>query len=264
MGEIGKVFTKVAIGQLIAKGKLQLTDTIGELLPDYPNAQARPATVEQLLNHTAGIANFFSPEFAVADKSKFQSNDDYYRLVAPRPLTAVPGARYEYCNGCYIVLGAIVARVSGMPYETYISTNVFKTAGMTGAGFVGPGDDGVAIGYTRASEGASLKDNRDIHGARGSGAGGSYARVRDLLAFDNALREFRFLNRPMTAWFFGAPADTTAAVTRADARFQVAGGAPGVNAFVATNGTWAVVVAGNWDIPNAERVGRAITQQLPQ
>jgi CubicO group peptidase (beta-lactamase class C family) len=262
VGSIGKFFTKVAIGQLIEKGKLTLTSTIGDLLPDYPNAEARVATVDQLLNHSAGIANFFNPDFAVADKSKFRSNDDYYRFIASRPLTFAPGTRTEYCNGCYVVLGAIIEKVSGMPYESYIAENVFKPAGMTGAAFTGMGEQGAAIGYTRAAEGAPLKDNRDQHGARGSGAGGSYARVSDLLAFDNALREYRLLDRARTAWFLDAPTDATATGARAGGRYGVRGGAPGINAILVSDGTWAVVVEGNRDIPNAVRVGQAIMSQL--
>ena len=52
---IGKAFTKTAIGQLISAGKLKLTDTIGTLLPDYPNADAKPATIDQLLNFPPNV-----------------------------------------------------------------------------------------------------------------------------------------------------------------------------------------------------------------
>lgn len=262
VGSIGKAFTQVAICQLIAKGKLKATDTIGQLLPDYPNAQARAATVEQLLTHTAGIANFFGPEFEAADKKRFRSNDDYYHFVAPMPLTAAPGAQQMYCNGCYVVLGAIVARVSGMPYEAYITENVFKPAGMTGAGFASVDDKDVAIGYDRDPVNGSLQNSGGRHGERGSGAGGSYARVRDLLAFDNAVREFRLLDRPMTGSFLHAPPDATATGARASGRFAIAGGAPGINAMIQSTGTWTVIVAGNWSPPNAQRLAQEIARQL--
>jgi D-alanyl-D-alanine carboxypeptidase len=262
VGSIGKAFTHVAICQLIAKGKLEATDTIGDLLPDYPNTQARAATVEQLLTHTAGIANFFGPEFEAAEKKRFQSNDDYFRFVAPLPLTAAPGAQQMYCNGCYVVLGAIVARVSGMPYETYITENVFKPAGMTGAGFASVGDKDVATGYERNPVNGSLENTSNRHGERGSGAGGSYARVRDLLAFDNAVREFRLLSRPMTGSFLHAPPDATATGARVADRFTVAGGAPGINAMIQSTGAWTVIVEGNWSPPNAQRLAQEIMRQL--
>ena len=99
------MFTRTAIAQLIGQNKLALTDTVGKLLPDYPNEQTRAATVEQLLTMRGGIADFFGPAFDAAPKSQFTSNADYFRLVANQPPLFAPGAREQYCNGCYIVLG---------------------------------------------------------------------------------------------------------------------------------------------------------------
>jgi hypothetical protein len=86
--------------------------------------------------------------------------------------------------------------------------------------------------------------------------------VSDLLAFDNALREYRLLSRSMTAWFLDAPADAGATGADIGGRYGVRGGAPGVNAILVSNGTWAVVVEGNRDMPIAVRVGEAIMRQL--
>ena len=64
LASIGKAFTKVAIGQLLAAGTLKPGDTVGALLPDYPNAAAKAATIDQLLNMRGGIADFFGEAFA--------------------------------------------------------------------------------------------------------------------------------------------------------------------------------------------------------
>jgi D-alanyl-D-alanine carboxypeptidase len=263
LGSIGKAFTKTAIGQLIAQGKLSPADTIGRLLPDYPNPAARAATVEQLLTHRAGIADFFGPAFAAAPKTNFRSNADYYRFVAPQPLLFEPGSRTQYCNGCYVVLGAIVERVSGVRYEDYIAEHVFKPAGMTGAGFFQMDrlPDRVAVGYTRRSpdSGGALKTNVQMHGAAGSAAGGSYATAADLLAFDNALREGRLLDPKMTAWYLGV---ARVGPGRATGDVGIAGGAPGMNASLESNGAWTVAVVSNLDPPAAEQLGVAIGRQL--
>jgi len=263
LGSINKIFTKTAIGQLIAAGKLSLTDTIGALLPDYPNPKARVATVDQLLNHKGGIADFFNPEFDQAPKTRFRSNADYYRFVAPLPLTFDPGTKTAYCNGCYVVLGAIIERISGTRYEDYIATHVFRPAGMTGAGFFQadhfPPD--VAIGYTTDGAGAAggRHSNEAFHGMSGSAAGGAYATAADLLAFDNALREGRLLDAKMTEWMLGS---APAAGSRARGGIGVAGGAPGCNAALESDGEWTVAVVGNLDPPNAERVSAAIRRPL--
>jgi D-alanyl-D-alanine carboxypeptidase len=301
VGSINKAFTRIAILQLIAAGKLALTDTIGHLLPDYPSTQAsaKTATVDQLLNHRAGIADFFGPAFTAAPKGQFQSNADYYRFVAAQPLLFEPGTQTRYCNGCYIVLGAIVERVSQMRYEDYIAQRVFTPAGMTGAGFfhsdrlppqtaigytrrlsespgpgpgpaagpssghgdgpgAGPGSGGTAAQGTRAA----LQRNTPAHGVAGSGAGGAYASVADLLALDTALREGRLLDQKMTGTYFGADAAATPSSGRARGGLGLAGGAPGVNGTLQANGVWTVVVLGNVDPPAAERLGEAIFHQL--
>lgn len=258
VASIGKAFTKAAIGQLVEQGKLTLTDTIGALLPDYPNEAARPATVDQLLNHAGGVADFFGPQFDQAPKETFQSNADYFRFVAGQPLLFAPGSRSQYCNGCYIVLGAIIERVAGIPYEEFIRKNVFERAGMQGAGFLAMDSPDTAIGYTGRGEASALRDNRGLHGARGSGAGGSYARAADLLAFDNALRDGRLLGPKMTGWFLGGESPSG----RARERYNIAGGAPGANAILESDGVFTVVVVGNLDPPNAGRVGTSLMRQL--
>jgi CubicO group peptidase (beta-lactamase class C family) len=263
VGSIGKMFTKTAVAQLVAQGKLKKTDTIGQWLPDYPNAEARVATVDQLLEHQAGIADFFGPKFDELPKAQFRSNDDYYRFVAPQALLFAPGAKRQYCNGCYVVLGAIVARVSGMPYEDYVAMHVFGPAGMKGAGFFQadrlPAD--VAIGYTRRSPRSpgTLIANLDTHGMAGSGAGGVYASAADLLAFDSALREGRLLDRASTAWVLGSDVPPQG---RARGDLGIAGGAPGINAALESDGTWTVAVLANLDPPSAETLARGIRQGL--
>ncbi len=107
LGSINKIFTKTAIAQLVSQGKLARTDTIGKLLPDYPNAQAKTATIDQLLEHQAGIADFFGQAFEAAPKTGFRSNADYYRFVSAQPLLFEPGKgrqvlqRLLHRAGCY-------------------------------------------------------------------------------------------------------------------------------------------------------------------
>jgi D-alanyl-D-alanine carboxypeptidase len=269
LGSINKVFTKVAIGQLVAAGRLALSDTIGKILPDYPVEAARKATVEQLLEHQAGIPDFFGPAFEAASMAGFRSNADYYRFVSTQPLVFEPGAGRAYCNGCYIVLGAIIERVSGTPYEDYVAEHVYKPAGMDGAGPLATDAvlSGVARGYTRAaSDGKeALRDNVLTRGAAGSAAGGGYARARDLLALDNALRGGRLLDASMTAWVLGGGPPARGAALgglRAANRFGIAGGSAGINALLESDGTWTVVVLANLDPPAAVSVGQAMMRAL--
>lgn len=259
IGSINKIFTKTAIAQLVGQRKLALTDTLGAILPDYPQEISKPATISQLLEHQAGIADFFGPEFDRAPKAQFRSNADYYRLVSSLPPLFAPGARRQYCNGCYIVLGAIVEKVSGQTYEGYVAGHIFERAGMRAARF---GRDGAAIGYTRRSpdgETPQRRPNTDGTGLAGSAAGGGHATAADLLAFDTALRAGRLADPRQTAWLLGVDAVTPG---RSDGHLGIAGGAPGINGVLESDATWTVVVLANLDPPAASGPGLAIHRQL--
>ena len=95
IGSINKIFTKTAIAQLVAQGRLKLSDTLGALLPDYPQAATKAATVDQLLSHQGGVADFFGPAFDQAPKDRFRSNADYYQLVATQAPLFAPGAQRQ-------------------------------------------------------------------------------------------------------------------------------------------------------------------------
>jgi D-alanyl-D-alanine carboxypeptidase len=246
LGSINKTFTQAAIQQLVARGKLSLTDTVGKLLPDYPQQRTRAATVDQLLHHAAGVADFFGQEFTGAAKDRFRSNADYYKFVSSLKPLFEPGARRQYCNGCYIVLGAIIERVSGISYEQYMQENIFKPAGMTSTGPLQ--SDGiipdVAIGYTQQTGDGHLRSNVLMHGASGCAAGGGYAIAADLLSYAEALRHGRIPDV--------APSKD----------LGIAGGAPGINSVLEQNGLWTVIVLSNLDPPAGEDIGRSLAQAL--
>ena len=192
---------------------------------------------------------------ARAPKSQFASNADYFRFVGSQPPLFSPGERNQYCNGCYIALGAIVEKVSGMPYEKYVAENIFARAEMTSTGY--PRSDrpsaDIAQGYTRRrptqsgqaltpSNPQALVNNIDMHGVTGSAAGGGYSTALDLLTFVKAVRAGKFP---------GANAD-----------IGIGGGAPGINAIVEARGEWVVIVLANFDPPAASNPGRAIADAL--
>ena len=243
IGSINKAFTRMAIEQLVAQKKLSRSETLGALILDYPQPVSRAATIDQLLNHTAGIADFFGPVFNETPKGRFRSNEDYFRFVSQLPPTFAPGARNQYCNGCYIVLGAIVERIARVPYERYVTEHVFAPAGMKQTGFfhADANEPSVATGYTTHGADGVLRNNVLMHGVAGSAAGGSYSTVRDLLAFVAAQRDGRLPDGGMT---------------------QIAGGAPGTNAILLREGVWTVVVLTNLDPPFGERTGEAIMRAL--
>jgi CubicO group peptidase (beta-lactamase class C family) len=257
IASIGKAFTHVAVAQLIEQGRLAPETTIADVLPDYPNTVTRSATVDQLLNHRAGVADFFGPEMRSIPVTQLASNHAYYEVVSRAPPTFAPGEAQQYCNGCYVVLGEMIEKITGQRYEDYVAEHVFARAGMMRTGFLRhdqlPADATRFTGRPRGPEG-SLEDVSRFHGVAGSAAGGAYSTLRDLLAFDNALREHRLLNAELTARVLRSQPESG----RASARIGFAGGAPGVNTLLFGNGSWTVVVLTNLDEPAGETIGTTV------
>ncbi|QNN47675.1 beta-lactamase family protein [Thermomonas brevis] len=150
LGSMDKMFTAVAVLQLVNAGKLSLDGSVGQYLPGYPNAEIAKVMIRQLLTHAGGTGDIFGPEF---DKHRLslKTHDDYVRLYGARGPTQPPGKGYEYSNYGYVLLGDIIEHVSGQSYYDYVEQHVFAPAGMRDTGSL-PEDaevPGRAHAYTR-------------------------------------------------------------------------------------------------------------------
>ena len=261
LASITKQLTQAAVLQLIQAGQLSPETTIGEVLPSYPNEVSRSATVQQLIGHRGGIADFLGPDFRDQSKDRFTGNHVYYEYVSRLPPRFAPGEREEYCNGCYVVLGEMIEQISGVSYERYVTDHVLAQAGMNRAGFFRhdqlPDNSAQFLGRPMGPQG-ELRDVSRWHGVSASAAGNSYATVRDMLAFDNAIREGRLLNSQYSAQMLRSEPQTG----RHTGRIRYAGGAPGVNTVLAGNGAWTVIVLTNHEPPTAETMGPMVFSLL--
>lgn len=130
-----KMFTAVAILQLVQDGRLSLDDTIGKHLPGYPNrAVANNVTVRHLLSHTSGLGDFFGDDFEQYSAS-LKTLDDYVQRFAKDAPQFAPGSQDSYSNYGFIVLGRIIEADSGQSYYVYVQDRILRPAGMTGTGF---------------------------------------------------------------------------------------------------------------------------------
>lgn len=194
VGSMDKMFTAVAILQLVQAGKLRLTDTLGTYLTDYPNKEiAAKVTIEELLSHTGGTGDIFGPEFD-AHRLELRTVHDYVKLFGSRAPLFEPGTKFAYSNYGFVLLGAIIEKISGESYYDYVDRRVFRPAGMTSSGFEpeSAAAPNRSIGYTHAPSG--WRSNADTLPYRGIPAGGGYSTVGDLLAFANALQAQRLLD----------------------------------------------------------------------
>ena len=201
IGSMTKMFTAVATLQLAEAGKLKLDDPIGQHLPGYPNKQvAAKVTVRHLLTHTGGTGDIFGPQF---DQHRLQLHEhrDYLKLYGSRGLNFEPGARFEYSNYGFVLLGALIEQVSGESYDDYVGDHVFRPAAMRSTGAL-PESVEVperAVGYLRLSPGGAWEPNTYTLPWRGTAAGGGYSTVGDLLRFAQALGSGRLLSKATLA-----------------------------------------------------------------
>jgi len=193
VGSMDKMFTGTAIMQLVQAGKLDLQAPLATYLKDYPNADlARKVTLRHLLTHTGGAGDIFEPEYE-ARREQVRTLKDYVDLFGARPLEFEPGAKWEYSNYGFILLGRVIEAVSGQSYYDYVQEHIFKPAGMTATGFE-PETVAVpdrAVPYMKGS--ASYERANELPW-RGTSAGGGYSTVGDFQRFAAALFDGRLLD----------------------------------------------------------------------
>jgi D-alanyl-D-alanine carboxypeptidase len=257
LGSINKIFTRVAIGQLVQQGKISFDDKLGKYLPDYPNKEAaEKVTIRHLVTMKSGIGDFFGEKFINTSKDKFRKNSDFIPLFADKPLAFEPGTKDQYSNGGYILLGAIIEKVTGMSYYDYVRENIFKVAGMINTESFEQDQmpTNTARGYTKRRATTDWISNVDFQPFRGSSAGGGYSNAADLLKYSIALK-----NKTLTI-----PDDD--GKPRKDGGLGIAGGSDGVNALLLINPLtgYTIIVLSNYDPPSAEKVGEQIRDWTKQ
>jgi D-alanyl-D-alanine carboxypeptidase len=254
LGSINKLMTHIAIEQLIEQHRLSSSDVIGRWLPDYPNRDAAAkVTVQELIDMTSGIGDFFGPQFERAPKDSIRTLRDYLPFFAAKPLAFAPGTSHQYSNGGYVVLGLIIERASGENYYDYVQHHIFERASMAASGWFerdAPVSN-VATGYTRSSATAQWRNNIYEQPARGSSAGGGYSNAGDMLKFAAALEQGSLLSSSDTQQLLAGG-------------LGVAGGSPGCNAALEIDPQrkYVVIVLSNYDPPAAESVARQIRAWL--
>ncbi len=127
---ITKQVTAVAILQLVDAGKIRLDDDIHLYLPDYPTGDAQ-VTLAQLLGHTAGIPSIETLAEWAKTWREDRTLDQLLDVTKNSPLDFPPGTNFHYSNKGYVLLGAVIEKVSGQPYADYVRTHLFQVAGMT-------------------------------------------------------------------------------------------------------------------------------------
>jgi len=192
LGSITKQFTAVAILLLADEGKLALGDDITRFFPDYPT-KGKKITVEHLLTHTSGIASYTSrqdyPLTMGRDMTPAQMIDSFKNA----PLDFEPGTAYRYNNSGYFLLGAIIEKVSGMPYAKFVEQRIFVPLGMKDTAYEGYERSKTphAAGHSQGANG--FEHSAPLSMTQPYAAGSLVSTVDDLARWDAAVSQGKLL-----------------------------------------------------------------------
>ena len=192
IGSVTKQFTSTAILMLAEEGKLSLDDDITKFLPDYPT-NGKKITIEHLLTHTSGIVSYtgkktFRDQLAV-DLTPAAMIDTFKN----DPLEFEPGAKYAYNNSGYFLLGAIIEKITGMPYAKFVEQRIFVPLGMKDTAYEGHelGKAPRAAGHTVTPSGYA--PSKQISMTLPYAAGSIVSTVDDLARWDAAITSGKLL-----------------------------------------------------------------------
>lgn len=186
IGSLTKQFTAAAVLLLQERGALDVHDSVCDYLPDCP-AGWRPIQIHHLLTHTSGLPDFsYMPNEKEADLLLPPLARHMERLRRAS-MEFEPGARFSYCNSGYVLLGHVIERASGVPYERFVSENILAPLKLADTGF---DQNGLilkrrAVGY--ALRGESLVAAPFVDMTVPYSAGGMYSTAADLYAWEHAL-----------------------------------------------------------------------------
>jgi CubicO group peptidase (beta-lactamase class C family) len=158
IGSMNKMFTSVAIMQLVEKGMLSVDDPIGKYVDEswFPREITDVVTIHHLLTHTSGLGSYFNETFDAGSRKRWRELDDYKELIAADTLAFEPGTDWAYSNTGMFMLGVVIESVTGGSYLDECSSG--------------------------------WKNNLYEHVIRGGPAGGGFSTAPDLFQFARALQ----------------------------------------------------------------------------
>ena len=211
IGSTTKQFTSAAILRLVDQGKASLDDPLSKYFPDFPRASE--VTLEQMLNHTSGISSYTNP--AIKGTSRDAIRKEWTTEALITHITTLqpnyefdPGTRWSYSNSAYILLGAIIEKVSGKSYATFLKDELLDPLGLSHTAI-----DNMATvvpdrarGYEPSKAAPTGFVNTDFFSlSLARSAGGLRSTAADLLKWDAALFGGQVL-KPETLARMTAPA----------------------------------------------------------
>lgn len=189
VASLGKMFTAVAIAQLVEAGNLSYDVPVGRYLPELPNAEIREkVTLHHLLTHTSGVPDL--PEEIFANPPAQLSG--YLPFLRTARLDFQPGEKRSYSNSGFVIAGLVIETITGESYRERIRRKIFVPAQMRSTSF---DPEGVSSSYEK-DEATKVPVRTRVNEHHGGPHGGSYSTALDLMRFFEALRDGKLISAP--------------------------------------------------------------------
>ena len=187
VGSITKMFTATMIFQLVEEGKLKLTDTLDKFFPQIPNA--KKITIVQILSHRSGIPNVRRDQNSQGNVNTTPiTKDEKLALIAKATPDFEPDSKQSYSNSGYFLLGLIIEKLTGKPYEEALKERITSKIGLkdtyTATGSI---DVNKNESLTYLNVGGDWKQVPETHPSILFGGGAIVSTPNDLAKFIQAL-----------------------------------------------------------------------------
>jgi len=195
IGSITKQFTSALILHLQEKKKLSIHDKLSKYFPALPFADS--VTIENLMSHTSGIYNYTNDEnFMKNDAVKPTSQQKIFALFKDKPLAFEPGSKFSYSNSNYMLLGYIIEKITGKPYEKQMHEIIFTPLQMNHSGFnfTSLKSPDKATGYFSLTA-TSNTPSTIVDSSVSFAAGAVYTTVGDLYKWDRSLYTEKIISK---------------------------------------------------------------------
>lgn len=270
IASVGKLFTGIAVAQLVSEGKLSYDEPIIRYLPDYPNRTvAGKITLRQLLTHSSGLGDIFAKQLP---NHQLRHLKDYYPFFANDPLLFEPGKGQAYSNTGFLLASIVVEEVSGEEFSEYLRRHIFTPAGMMHTGWESQQS---AHPYTRDNNDDPLAT--DLHWVRAdpfykhldgppNGAGGEYSTAEDLIKFAFALLSGKILDPSTFKTLVSGGLGCQCSDQPGNRIYAHPGGGPGIDAGLKLylDQDFVVVFLSNYDPPFPQVLANDIGELLVQ
>ncbi len=216
LASLSKMYTAAALLSCVRDGLLAVEDRVVDVLPAArrPRTLDPAVTVHHLLTHTSGMGDYAEEDEEVpghvADYGslwesrpmyRMERPDDYLPLATDLPPVAAPGAGFHYCNGGYVLLGAVLEEVTDVPFADAVDERVFQPAGMTRSAYLRSDepDPDVAVGYLPRTGDEPWRSNIFSVPVIGGGDGGGHSTAADIDRFLRAVASGALLGPELSA-----------------------------------------------------------------